>query len=325
MSQTLSPRHLTLSLLAIVFAAAGSLSLAPAAHAAGAATLSGYAWSSNIGWVSFSCANTSSCSTVNYGVSADASGNLSGYAWSSNIGWISFNQTSGCPEAGCTTQPKIDPSSGAVSGWAKALAADNNGWDGWIKLGGSWAPSVVFSSGAAAGYSWGADVVGWLRWSGLGYGVTETFASCPATTIGSCVLPATSSGNTAGQCAPGYTGSCSYSCASGTWTPVSNSCAVPTPTATITASPSRVRSGGTVTVSWNAANVNSCDITRNGTPIFNSPIVATAGTVSNAGTLDPTPITAQTTYAMDCKNAAGSVVVTATPVVVNIAPTYNEF
>ena len=50
--------------------------------------LVGYAWSSNIGWISFS--------GTGYGVTYDSDptsltyGQLSGYAWSSNIGWISF-------------------------------------------------------------------------------------------------------------------------------------------------------------------------------------------------------------------------------------------
>ena len=151
--------------LALVVVAGGLLFIPQSTSAATAVALSGYAWSSNIGWISFSGAN--------YGVVEDtATGNLSGYAWSSNIGWISFNQTSGCPESGCTTKPNINPTTGVVSGWAQALSADGNGWDGWIKLGGSWSPAVKFTSGAASGYSWGSDVVGWISWSGTGYGVT---------------------------------------------------------------------------------------------------------------------------------------------------------
>jgi len=44
----------------------------------------GWAWSENIGWISFN--------GVNYGVNIDpASGDFSGYAWSENIGWIKFD------------------------------------------------------------------------------------------------------------------------------------------------------------------------------------------------------------------------------------------
>ena len=62
--------------------------------------LTGYVWAENIGWVSLSCENTSSCGTVDYGVTNDGSGNLSGYAWGENVGWISFS----CENTGsCST------------------------------------------------------------------------------------------------------------------------------------------------------------------------------------------------------------------------------
>jgi hypothetical protein len=136
--------------------------------------LSGYAWSDNIGWISLNCTSASTCGTVDYGVNADTvTGNMSGYAWSDNVGWISFNETVGCPEGGCTTQPKVDTETGVVTGWAKVLSAAD-GWDGWIKLGGAWAESAVFSGTTASGYSWGSDVVGWISWSGVDYAVVSS-------------------------------------------------------------------------------------------------------------------------------------------------------
>src|SRR3989338_3680924 len=48
--------------------------------------LTGYAWGENIGWVSLNCSNTSSCATVNYGVTNTTDGQLGGYAWSENAG-----------------------------------------------------------------------------------------------------------------------------------------------------------------------------------------------------------------------------------------------
>jgi hypothetical protein len=57
----------------------------------GAGNLAGYAWAENIGWISFSCENTASCGTVDYGVTIDADGEFAGYAWAENIGWINFN------------------------------------------------------------------------------------------------------------------------------------------------------------------------------------------------------------------------------------------
>jgi len=53
--------------------------------------LTGYSYGENIGWISLDCSNTDSCSTVDYGVTNDGSGDLSGYAWSENAGWIDFS------------------------------------------------------------------------------------------------------------------------------------------------------------------------------------------------------------------------------------------
>jgi len=81
-----------------------------------AATVSGYAWSENIGWINFRN------NAVPYGVDIDeATGIFSGYAWSENIGWVGFNDTDlvGCPSAPC--EAKLDLISGDVSGWAKPL------------------------------------------------------------------------------------------------------------------------------------------------------------------------------------------------------------
>ncbi len=66
--------------------------------------------------------------------------------------------------------------------------------------------------------------------------------SCSATTIGNCVLPLTNSGSSAGSCSAGYSGTCTYSCATGVWNFVSNSC-------TITQVPS-----------CNAQTINNCDL-----------------------------------------------------------------
>lgn len=86
--------------------------------------LTGFVWSENVGWVSLSCENTSSCRTVPFGVTNDGSGNLSGYAWAENVGWISFScdNSSSCStvDYGVT----ID-SHGKFDGWAWG---ENIGW-----------------------------------------------------------------------------------------------------------------------------------------------------------------------------------------------------
>ncbi|MCK4918508.1 MAG: hypothetical protein KAS02_01860 [Candidatus Pacebacteria bacterium] len=145
--------------------------------------LSGYAWSDNIGWISFNCSDAETCSTVDYGVNIESNNELSGYAWSDNIGWVSFTESdlNGCPESDC----KAKLVGGSLEGWAKALSADGDGWDGWISL--STQPSGTISHGVSLvginfeGYAWGSDVIGWVSFDDVVYGdygdpVIDTFS-----------------------------------------------------------------------------------------------------------------------------------------------------
>jgi hypothetical protein len=122
--------------------------------------LSGWAWSSNVGWISFNCTNTSSCGTVNYGVNKDVSGNLAGYAWSSNIGWIQFGGLSSFPSGGGTQGLNAVMQGSNLVGWVRALSYSGD-WDGWISLSGS-LYGVSLSSNSYTGYAWGSTVVGWV-------------------------------------------------------------------------------------------------------------------------------------------------------------------
>lgn len=107
----------------------------------------GWAWSKNIGWISFSCTNTMAIGTgIDYGVDINEdTGLFSGYAWSENIGWISFadfdgdgdvdaddKNISGSPCAP-NCEATVNLTNGEVSGWARALSY-GDGWDGWIRL-----------------------------------------------------------------------------------------------------------------------------------------------------------------------------------------------
>ncbi|MEK7213677.1 MAG: hypothetical protein AAB637_00970, partial [Patescibacteria group bacterium] len=116
--------------------------------------LSGWGWSSNIGWVKFNPKNDINTDVV----VNSASGMMSGYAWSSSIGWIQFGGLSGFPGSGGNAN--VNMNTGVVRGWARALTAVDrtDGWDGWIELGGvKMNPTTrVFS-----GYAWGSDVIGW--------------------------------------------------------------------------------------------------------------------------------------------------------------------
>ena len=158
----------------------------------------GWAWSGNIGWISFNCLNdyngdgkrenhcdgvnpktAEGSSYVSYGVDIDPNnGNFSGYAWSDNIGWISFenNDVSGCPFSPC--RAKFDSKTGEVSGWARALSA-SDGWEGWIRLRGSWNNGVSINSNVSPaefeGWAWSDKVIGWIS-----FNCSNSAGSCAA-------------------------------------------------------------------------------------------------------------------------------------------------
>jgi len=136
--------------------------------------LSGYAWSSNVGWISMNCRNNSSCSSAEYKVIFnETTRNLSGYAWSSNVGWLQFGGLSGFPSgAGRTVSENsyIDED-GNLKGWARFIGYDRNEsgtpfWDGWVSLSdgtGTYGPRE--KDNEISGYSWGSNVVGWITFN----------------------------------------------------------------------------------------------------------------------------------------------------------------
>jgi len=137
---------------------------------------------------------------TSYGVSVDpATGILSGYAWNSEIGWISFKSedVSGCPSVSCT--PKINFGTNKLIGWAKALGGGDggSGWDGWISLSCNntavWCGTFGFSpeykatydtvSGNINNFTFGSKVVGWVKFSGATYAVNVDLTQ-PIVTLG---------------------------------------------------------------------------------------------------------------------------------------------
>ncbi len=153
--------------------------------------VSGWAWSENIGWISFNCTNEGSCGQSNYGVNIDlTTGLFSGYAWSSNIGWISFNTAdlAGCPSGACEARIPSGLTGGtfpkSVTGWAKVLS--NNTW---MSLRGtnpnygvqleSNSSGTLTTSNNFSGWSWEPEVIGWTSWSGSGYSASISIAPPP--------------------------------------------------------------------------------------------------------------------------------------------------
>lgn len=131
-------------------------------------TLSGYAWSENIGWISFATSTNGGNPII-----VDSSENVNGYAWSDNIGWIKFGGLSGIPNGGANA--KFSTSTKQMTGWARACAgtvnADCNsasrtdGWDGWTNLSGPGYGVKLNKVGETSvdpSFAWGSDVVGWI-------------------------------------------------------------------------------------------------------------------------------------------------------------------
>ncbi len=187
--------------------------------------LEGFAWSSNIGWISLNCKNdTNPCVDSSYRVTVNADRTLEGFAWSSNIGWIMFSQSlSGFPTGAGTvaipaevtgTYPDLN-----FVGWARACAGtdapvnsevkdcssmatnDNSGdWDGWISLGGtSYSVTANRNVGMNSNsYAWGSDVVGWIDM--FSYVTFSTSTDALATLTGSaCTITTADSGSCSGS------------------------------------------------------------------------------------------------------------------------------
>jgi len=152
------------------------LFLAKKTQAGSGDNVSGWAWSENIGWISFN--STSDGSSVDYGVNVNlGNGKFSGYAWSENIGWLSFNEidtgpppsNDPCADASCiakiTSPGQLGKSDVYIDGWARALAYDG-GWDGWIRFDHGQSGEVyIDKDGDFHGWAWGSDVVGWISFN----------------------------------------------------------------------------------------------------------------------------------------------------------------
>ena len=194
---TLKRHHLHLSSLGLFFLVLGvglwsSSQARPSAAQSGSAcsafsgSLSGYAWSSNIGWIGFEGWEGSDLS----GARLNSDCSFSGFGWNPNIGWIDFNPVgpftdgSGTALSAPTHGVRLSPLTGndwKLTGWARACspfaghcigALDTNtergGWDGWISFSGTAVNvatyGVTFDSGTSEfdSFAWGGLVTGWI-------------------------------------------------------------------------------------------------------------------------------------------------------------------
>lgn len=156
------------------------------------------------GWISMSCKNNNSCASDggnDYGVTLNTDGTLTGYAWSPNIGWIKFGGLSGFPVTARVLNDNAQMvgdynTSLTARGWARACAGAANagscsggmnpasgGWDGWISLGdlmGTYNITTDSTGFAAGSYAWGSPtVVGWIDFSPVSYGATPPPVTTP--------------------------------------------------------------------------------------------------------------------------------------------------
>ena len=87
-----------------------------------AATLNGWAWTENFGWISFNSVDAGAGGGPYAVAIDDSSGLWSGYSWSENLGFVSFflaDVSANCPAG--SSQAHLDKATGAVTGWAYAL------------------------------------------------------------------------------------------------------------------------------------------------------------------------------------------------------------
>ncbi|PIR92862.1 hypothetical protein COT99_04010 [Candidatus Falkowbacteria bacterium CG10_big_fil_rev_8_21_14_0_10_43_10] len=186
---------LSFCLLAVIAASFIFIADPPAEEIAQAGTADnvyGWAWSGNIGWVSFNCIqqycsgnpaircsgesdcagmgtcefDDQNCSTSNYGVDYNEdNGELSGYAGSENAGWIYFGRSGGDFPAGGTSQ-WAKKTGGNVLGWAQIV---NMSLEGWLWMDHAMASPVTVSDYEFSGWAWNENDdgtgIGWLSFN----------------------------------------------------------------------------------------------------------------------------------------------------------------
>ncbi len=312
------------------------------AHSASSSTLTGWAWSDTIGWISMS--------GTGYGLSMDnTTGVVTGYAWSDSIGWISANSAD-IASCAASAVSQVDLSAGQWNGWLRAIAGgsvQSGGWDGCISMSGaSYGVSYDKTTGKfgqTSKFAWegntdpGAAVIGWVDFSGAS--TTPAVLACTSF-VGSkrCGIAVNGEDSNSIYQTDTLNNQCKISTCGGGLTCSNGACVSATPppvcnlssgTNCIEVHPSLVGPGNVgTTVSWNVSNVkNVCSVTGtngDGKPAPQPGWSTTADASSNAvGTHLSSTITISTTYTLTCTgldNLTHTWSVTAA-----FAPSFKEF
>jgi len=109
-----------------------------------------------LGWVSLNCENHG-CDESEYGVEVEIdSGDISGYAWASGYGWISFNETGDGPDGSDADMWVVND---RIVGWAKVLSMGDEGWIKFGEEGDDILPGVNYDEGDIEdeGWAWHAN------------------------------------------------------------------------------------------------------------------------------------------------------------------------
>jgi len=120
--------------------------------------VAGWLYSDNYGWISLNSDNPGLPDGAGYAVVLNSSNNISGYGWSSNVGWVCFGSSCNAtdcangedaPRGGLPTA-HLDQDTGEITGWAHVCSLE---LDGWIDL----RPSGTVSAPASGEYCYGCE------------------------------------------------------------------------------------------------------------------------------------------------------------------------
>ena len=146
------------------------------------------------GWISFNCTNDNSCGNSPYQVQWNSDNTVTGYAWSSNYGWIKFgNLLAGTPQGTTfptgpgTVSQDARLSGNNLTGWARVCSgtvnsdctgASRSDFDGWISLSGTgYGPLLSTGGFTSNSYAWGGPSIGWIAFAPV-TGDTGSYAKC---------------------------------------------------------------------------------------------------------------------------------------------------